>query len=82
VLAVKKFEFETKPLKRWMTKEVNYDGDNIFHPLIMFWQLQYKKWRLCEFFGDLKVLMAHDLVEILFMRLSFHLQNEKLLQAF
>jgi len=82
VLAMKKSGCGSKPLKRWLSEEVEYDGDNPSHPSTLFWQSQYKKWRVYDFFCDSKVLAAHDLLETLLMRLSFHLRNEKLLQTF
>lgn len=82
VLAMKKSGCGTKPFQRWLKEEVDYDGGNPSHPSMAFWQSQYKKWRLYDFFCDPKVLAAHDLMETLVMRLSFHLRNEKLLQTF
>ncbi|KAG0555227.1 hypothetical protein KC19_12G153600 [Ceratodon purpureus] len=61
--------------------EVEYNGDNPSHPSTLFWQSQYKKWQLYDFLCDPQILAAHDLIETLFMRLSFHLRDKKLLEA-
>lgn len=60
---------------------MNYEEDNPIHLSTMFSQAQYKKWRLYDFLCDPKVLATHNLVETLFMRLSFHLRDEVLLDT-
>ncbi|CAM6090147.1 unnamed protein product [Calypogeia fissa] len=51
LLAMKKPGFGMKPFKKWWN-EVDYHGDDPTHPSTIYWQSQYKKWQVYDFFYD------------------------------